>query len=46
LLSNIIFHPYIISLEKLNIIVLGMGKLKKLEWNYAGKEYKSLLFKR
>ncbi|RIA98009.1 hypothetical protein C1645_813396 [Glomus cerebriforme] len=42
LLGNIIFHSYMISLEKLNVIVLGMGKSKKSEWNYAEKGYKSV----
>src|SRR4051794_18334135 len=32
-----------IDLGKLNIIVLKMGKSKKLEWNYAGEGYKSIL---
>jgi hypothetical protein len=31
-----------IDLGKLNIIVLKMGKSKKLEWNYAGEGYKSI----
>jgi len=42
LLSDIIFHPYVISLGKLNIFVLGMGKSKNPEWNYAGEGYKSV----
>ncbi|GET51900.1 hypothetical protein GLOIN_2v1880126 [Rhizophagus irregularis DAOM 181602=DAOM 197198] len=42
LLDDIIFRPYMISLEKLNVIVLGMGKSKKPEWNYAGEGYKSV----
>ncbi|UZO04434.1 uncharacterized protein OCT59_024820 [Rhizophagus irregularis] len=42
LLDDIIFHPYMISLRKLNVIVLEMGKSKKLEWNYAGEGYKSV----
>ena len=42
LLSDIIFRPYMISLGRLNVIVLGMGKSKKQEWNYAGEGYKSV----
>ncbi|RGB22494.1 hypothetical protein C1646_775994 [Rhizophagus diaphanus] len=42
LLDDIIFRPYMISLGKLNIIVLGMGKSKKPERNYAGEGYKSI----
>lgn len=42
LLSDIIFRPYIISLGRLNVIVLGIGKSKKPEWNYAGEGYKSV----
>ena len=42
LLSDIIFRPYMFSLEKLKIFVLGMGKSKKPEWNYAGDRYKSI----
>ncbi|POG72949.1 hypothetical protein GLOIN_2v1840190, partial [Rhizophagus irregularis DAOM 181602=DAOM 197198] len=42
LLDDIIFRPYMISLVKLNVIVLGMGKSKKPEWNYAGEGYKSV----
>ncbi|PKK64716.1 hypothetical protein RhiirC2_854119, partial [Rhizophagus irregularis] len=43
LLNGIVFRPYMISLGKLNVIVLGMGKSKKPEWNYAGEGYKSVL---
>ena len=39
LLSDIIFHPYAFSLKKLKIFVMGMGKSKKLEWNYAREGY-------
>ncbi|GBB87824.1 hypothetical protein RclHR1_14310001 [Rhizophagus clarus] len=42
LLDNIIFCLYMISFRKLNVIMLGMGKLKKPEWNYTGEEYKSI----
>src|SRR3954469_18872822 len=35
LLSDAIFRSYMFKLEKLNIFVLGMGKSKKSEWNYA-----------
>jgi len=42
LLSDIIFRPYVISLKKLNIFMLGIGKSKKSEWNYAGEGYKSV----
>jgi len=42
LLGDIIFRPYMISLGKLNVIVLGVGKSKKPEWNYAGEGYKSV----
>jgi hypothetical protein len=42
LLGDIIFRPYMISLGKFNVIVLGMGKSKKPEWNYAEEGYKSI----
>jgi hypothetical protein len=41
LLSHVIFRPYMFSLRKLNIFVLGIGKSKKPEWNYAGEGYMS-----
>jgi len=42
LLGDVIFRPYMFSLGKLNIFVLGMGKSKKPEWNYVGEGYKSV----
>ena len=42
LFSDVIFRPYTFKLGKLNIFVLGMGKSKKSEWNYAGDGYKSV----
>jgi len=42
LLGDIIFRPYMFSLRRLNIFVLGIGKSKKPEWNYAGEGYKSV----
>src|SRR5581483_12290210 len=43
LFSDVIFRPFMFSLARLNIFVLGMGKSKKPEWNYAGDGYKSVL---
>jgi hypothetical protein len=42
LFSDVIFRPYTFNLGRLNIFVLGMGKSKKPEWNYAGDGYKSI----
>ncbi|CAG8735341.1 8600_t:CDS:2, partial [Dentiscutata erythropus] len=41
LIQNIPFQVYIISLEKLRIWVLGVGKSNNNEWNFAGASYKA-----
>ncbi|CAI2178751.1 5561_t:CDS:1 [Funneliformis geosporum] len=42
LLGNVIFHPFMFNLGKLNIFVLGIEKSKNLKWNYVGERYKSI----
>jgi hypothetical protein len=41
LLKNIQFQPFEVSVEKLRIIVFGIGVSKNQEWNYAGAGYQS-----
>ena len=41
LLKNIQFQPLEISVERLRIIVFGVGISKNQEWNYAGAGYQS-----
>ncbi|CAG8636428.1 1242_t:CDS:1, partial [Scutellospora calospora] len=42
LLFDITFRPFSFKLDKINLLIFGIGKSKNSEWNYGGEEYKSL----
>ncbi|RIB16995.1 hypothetical protein C2G38_2038103 [Gigaspora rosea] len=41
LLFDITFRPFSFKLDKLNLLIFGIGKSNNPEWNYGGKGYKS-----
>ncbi|CAG8625611.1 5163_t:CDS:2, partial [Dentiscutata erythropus] len=41
LIQDLPFQMYVFILEKLQVWILGIGKLSKSEWNYAGTSYKA-----